>query len=146
MIKSPTFLEKAHELKVRGVEFPLEVGASVARGYADLGTEVFQLIGPKRLVSLFTGKTSELPDEHLHFFFRVPEVEELVDEFARRGVRVLGLSFKDQRRWVLGLEVEGETREFISNSLEETLLDGLLSLLSPPQEVSNKPRLKSVKE
>lgn len=146
MNKSQSFLQKSHYLKECGVDLPLDVGTTVARGYADLGTEVFQLIGPRRLVSLFTGKPSEIPDEHLKFFFRVPEVDEILEELTKRRVDVLGAVFKDQRRWVLSLKVEGKERELVSDSLEEAFLDGLISILPAPKEVSMPPRLRTDKE
>lgn len=146
MVTSRTYLLKSQELKTRGLELPFEAGKRVARGYADLGTEVFQLIGPRRLVSLFTGKPSEIPDEHLKFFFRVPEVDEILEELIRRRVVVLGAVFKDQRRWVLSLKVEGEQRDLVSDSLEEAFLDGLISVLPAPKEVSMPPRLRTDKE
>jgi len=146
MVSSKSFLDKAQELKARGVEFSFEMGTRVARGYADLGTEEFQLIGPFKTVSLFTGKQSEIPEEHLKFFFRVPELEELTDELTRRGAVVLGLAFRDQRRWILTLRLAAEQRDFEHEALEETFVDALLSLLPQAEESQKPPRLKTVKE
>ena len=146
MVSSRTYLHKSQELKARGLVLPFEAGKRVARGYADLGTEEFQLLAPRKTVSLFTGKPSEIPDEHITFFFRIPEIDELVEELTRHRVIVVGATFKDQRRWTLSLLVGGEPREFISDSLEEAFLDGLISILPAPKEVSRPPRLKTDKE
>lgn len=146
MLRTRSFLNKSHELQARGLELPFEEGRRVARGYADLGIEEFQLIGSRKTVSLFTGKQAEIPEDHQRFFFRVPELEDLIEELLRRGITLEPLEFRDQRSWVLRINVQGLLQEFSNNSLEEVFLDALLAQLPPVELEQRPPRLKTEKE
>ncbi|MCS6893512.1 MAG: hypothetical protein NZO16_02960 [Deltaproteobacteria bacterium] len=59
----------------------VEVGDFWARGYADLGYEIFFVVRPSLARSLFTNSEISVPfDEH---FFYVPKFEEILTTLAR---------------------------------------------------------------
>jgi hypothetical protein len=113
---SPEYLRKCQALRDRGVHFPFETGMRLARGFADLGYEEFVILPVGRLLSLFTGQTSEFPDDHRHFFFAVPTFDQLVQYLIQAGYALEALEFCEQRTWVatvhareVSVRGEGET-------------------------------------
>jgi hypothetical protein len=131
------------------VEFSRDVGQRVAREYADLGAEEFILLGGNRIVSLFTGKPSEIPEGHEKHFFRVPSVDELVDALGVHGVTIHAIRFMDQRSWIVEQE-GGSTSAEQGNSGHPTAEEALMALLlsvsaEAPVSESKKPaRLRSI--
>ena len=74
------------EAKQWGLEPRFEPGDIVARGFADLGFEEFQVLPSSKLLSLTAGTVSALPTEHSNHFFWIPSVDEIVGLLERRGV------------------------------------------------------------
>jgi hypothetical protein len=149
MAATKSLLQLAQALHHHGVEFSRDVGQRVAREYADLGAEEFILLGGNRIVSLFTGKPSEIPEGHEKHFFRIPSIDELVDALSGRGVLVRGLHFRDQRSWIVeqeGVSTSAEQGSSGHPTAEEALMALLLSVhAEAPALESKKPaRLRSI--
>lgn len=127
---STELLEKTEELKRRGISWPLEPGAMVARGYADVGYESFVLLPNRRLVSLFTAQSSELLQDHQQFFFVVPNLAMILDRLSRLGVSLVKTDYVLQKEWrVLAQNEKGRALgEFCGRSLDELLLEVLLNV------------------
>lgn len=121
--------ELCHALKEAGLQPRFEPGDIVARGFADLGFEEFQVLPGPKLLSLTAGTMTTLQDDHRHFFFWVPSVDETVELIEREG-------------WVARMCERGDTREWrvefvrrdagndashtaTSRSLHQALLEGL---------------------
>ena len=122
---SPQFLKKCEQLKRQGALLPFEVGARVARGFADLGYEEFVLISAQTIVSLFSGKPTPLPADHAQFFFVVPNSDQMVQYLSVAGYDFTAVVFEEQRRWRVRVKQEstGRTLEACAEQFSETLLD-----------------------
>lgn len=128
MTISPRILQLADDLHKRGVSFPWDQGTYLCRSYADLGTEVFVLVGPRSVVSTFTGQRTEIAAEHERFFFRIPSTTELLEALFQGGWAVQELTFVDQRRWHLVCVEAGTSCEMFrteGEDLEAVLLEAL---------------------
>ena len=67
MWSSPALLARCQELRELGLAPVFEAGRRLARGFADLGIEEFCLLSPNKIVSLFTGTVSDLPEDSLAY-------------------------------------------------------------------------------
>ncbi len=90
-----------NELKVWGLEPRFEAGDVVARGFADLGFEEFQVLPGPRLLSLTAGTASTLPEEHRQHFFWIPSVDETVELLEVRGAHIRACMREEERDWVV---------------------------------------------
>ena len=82
-----------------------EPGDIVARGFADLGFEEFQVLPSSKLLSLTAGTVSPLPTEHASHFFWIPSVDEITDVLERRGVPCITTKRIEQRDWLVEAQV-----------------------------------------
>jgi len=122
-------------LRARGLEPRFEVGDVVARGFADLGFEEFQVLPGPRLLSLTAGTVTQLPDEHRQHFFWIPAVDEAVSILETQGYTVSSLSREDAREWRLSLVHEaGESVEVIARTLHEVVLRALVRIYSEERQ------------
>lgn len=120
-----------NELRVWGLEPRFEPGDIVARGFADLGFEEFQVLPGPRLLSLTAGTASALPEEHRGHFFWIPSVDEVTELLEVRGARIEHCKRDDGRDWVIEMRVEDSSRVALrSNTLHGALLLGLYRALS----------------
>jgi len=117
------------ELKQWGLEPRFEPGDVVARGFADLGFEEFQVLPGRVLLSLTAGTTSPLPEEHVVHFFWIPSVDEAVDLLERRGVECRAAHRHDGRTWTFQISHEGALESFEGESLHDAALAALAATL-----------------
>ena len=124
------FLEACSKLKEAGHRPQFNQGDVIARGYADLGYEEFLLITDQKMVSLYSGTTSNLPNGHADHFFLVPTHEQMVEEIGRRGGDIVAMTYRDQRTWNLELLLSGGvSREAQGPTIAEALLQGLTAIV-----------------
>ena len=109
-------LHKSELLKPR-----FEIGERLGRGFADLGAEEFQLVGFNRLVSLFTGHQSELAEKDKHFFFLIPDVDQMAAILCEQGYDIESIERPEQRQWQLRFK-RADSEESLS-CCSETLLE-----------------------
>lgn len=129
MYSSASYLALCQKLKEAGLVCTFDGGERLGRGYADLGTEEFLLLPSKKLLSLMSGKVTEFPAGHEHFFFSIPTNDELVLALRASGNQIESLVYKDQRDWVLRCGVAQSAFEVSARSLQEALAQGLLKAL-----------------
>lgn len=125
---APQFLKKCEQLKRLGTVLPFEVGAKLARGFADLGYEEFVLISEQTIVSLFSGKPTPLPADHAQFFFVVPNSDQMVQYLSVAGFDFEEVVYEEQRRWRVRIKQQSTGRNLEASGLQftETLLDLLI--------------------
>ncbi len=114
--------EICSELKSWGLEPRFEPGDLVARGFADLGYEEFQVLPGMRLLSLTAGTATPLPVEHSHHFFWIPSVDESVVLLERVGVKCLRCDRVDTREWKVEAHSDDRIEVQRARSLHEALL------------------------
>ena len=120
-----------NELKVWGLEPRFEPGDVVARGFADLGFEEFQVLPGPRLLSLTAGTASALPEEHRGHFFWIPSVDEVVDLLEVRGAQIDLCRREDGRDWVLEMRVgDSDLIVLRSSTVHGVILLALYRVLS----------------
>lgn len=125
-------LSRLHDLGFLQPKFI--AGEKISRGFADLGFEEFVLIAEARMVSLLSGKVSELPREHRAFFFLVPSTYEILDLVHRLVGFPPDVTLEKGRWWrvsgnVAQREKTGETPRVLTTRrecIDESLLDFLL--------------------
>jgi hypothetical protein len=121
---SKEYLELCNELHKGGLALEFKAGQRIGRGFADLGVEEFILTTPEKMVSLFTGQSSILQDEHKKFFFWIPSCDELVDELLKRKIVIETIGFPNAREWKVntaGQNISADGRE-INLALGRVLL------------------------
>lgn len=99
MLASPDLIDIVVKLGQANLFRSFRLGAHLVRGYADLGNEEFIIVGDRKLVSLYTGKPSSLPEGHEHFFYRVPTSQEITDVISRKYFDIVEVCYKEQREW-----------------------------------------------
>jgi len=104
MQSSPTYLKLCNDLALKGCFTNIKGDRRVARGFADLGYEEFLLLNEKKLVSLYTGTITELPEAHKAFFITVPTIEDIIDQILGLGFTIEPLAFANQRTWSLSIK------------------------------------------
>jgi hypothetical protein len=117
------------EAKQWGLEPRFEPGDVVARGFADLGFEEFQVLPSSKLLSLTAGTVSALPTEHTNHFFWIPSVDEIVELLERRGVPCVSCKRIDQRDWFVEAQFGDELEAHQHASLHQALLLTLVGVL-----------------
>jgi hypothetical protein len=115
-------LKQCEQLSRAGYNPEFSQGMRVARGYADLGYEEFVLIKSRTLLSLFNGKTSEMPEGHEKFFFHIPSADELVIEIRKRGWDLVASEFYEQRTWKITAACGGDSLIGEGKSFYEAIL------------------------
>jgi len=114
-----------------GLEPRFEAGDIVARGFADLGFEEFQVLPGPQLLSLTAGTTKPLSDDHRHHFFWIPSVDEAVAIIEQQGVMLSECVREDARNWRISAQMRSDASvEVIARSLHEALLRTLLAVYS----------------
>lgn len=117
------------EARQWGLEPRFEPGDIVARGFADLGFEEFQVLPSSRLLSLTAGTVSALPTAHAGHFFWIPSVDEVVELLERRGVPCVSCDRIDQRDWVVKAQFGDELEVHQHRSLHQALMLTLVGVL-----------------
>ncbi len=148
MASLPSKLRRAEALHRLGVSFPFDVGTCVARGFADLGAEEFLLTGSGSIVSVFTGESSTLPPDYEKHFFRIPSVDELIDELDRRQIVVKQLTFIEQREWqgtFSGVEWAQSLSDLRFRSMEELLMEVLIQSIEKSSTTSEERRVSKLR-
>ena len=115
---SNQYLKLCQELKHQGIEFEIEPGIRLARGYADLGFEEYYLLPNNKLVSIYLGTLSEYRDEQAGFFFVVPEIQDLVHKALDRGLDASKLKLTEESDW----QYQTESSEDLATVLIKFLL------------------------
>lgn len=118
MLASPEFIILVEKLGRRDLFRSFKTGAHLIRGYADLGHEEFVLVGAGKLISLYTGTPSNLPEGHEHFFSRVPTIDEMTNLISRGQYDIKVVQFKEQRNWTLTAE-HIESKKLLSSEHRE---------------------------
>ena len=120
-----------NELRIWGLEPRFEPGDVVARGFADLGYEEFQVLPGPSLLSLTAGTVTRLPEDHQGHFFWIPSVDECITLLESKSATVYQLNRIDCREWMLGLNCsDGSELSVSGESLHEVALKALHRLLS----------------
>ena len=119
MLASPDFIPLVVKLGQSDLFRVFKPGSHLLRGYADLGHEEFVLVSAGKLVSLYTGVTSTLPEGHEHFFHQVPTIDEISDLILRQDFDIKDVVYAEQRSWKISAEhidskkiVTAEHKEF----------------------------------
>ncbi|MBX7145068.1 MAG: hypothetical protein K1X79_11500 [Oligoflexia bacterium] len=107
------FLLACKALGEAGIRFNFKVGASVARGFADVGEEEFIVLPGNKLLSAYTGKLSEIDSDNVAFFFVLPTVDEMTDALQRSSFDIESISFENQRHWVLRCRHVSSERQLV---------------------------------
>lgn len=115
-----TYLKLCQELKNRGIEFEIEAGVRLGRGFADVGFEEFYLLSENKMVSIYLGTVTEFRKEQSGFFFVVPETEELLDCILRKNIELDNLKFNSDTGW--------SCDEYQSDNLNILLINILLDI------------------
>jgi len=127
MILSNKILASFDRLKEIGLPQSLDSGRMVGRGFSDLGYEQFLILSGERIISCFTGKTTDFKPEEREHFFQILNADELTLEIIKLGWDIAGVNHVDGRRWELKLVKAGEDSKvvFSENSLLEVLLQAV---------------------
>jgi hypothetical protein len=115
-----------NELRQWGLEPRFEPGDVVARGFADLGFEEFQVLPGQRLLSLTAGTTTPLPTDHRGHFFWIPSVDEAVVLLEALGGEISLCSRCDAREWVVECKMHDTLEELRGRSFHDVALKALL--------------------
>ncbi len=122
--------EVAREAQVWGLAPRFEPGDVVARGFADLGYEEFQVLPGPKLLSLTAASVTNLPPDDTKHFFWIPSVDESFSLVERLGADHLVCSRVDGREWEVSCQVRGEK---VLESARDLHLAALKALLASYQ-------------
>lgn len=125
MLHSNSFLKECEKLKEKGFSVDFKPGQQIARGFADLGYELFCLLPNNKTTSLFTGEKADFSEDHKEFFFVVPTKDELIEGIQRKGFEIKLLSYVDQREWKIIVEKD-EEKSFADKDLHFLLVKTLI--------------------
>jgi hypothetical protein len=114
-----------NELKSWGLQPRFEIGDVVARGFADLGFEEFQVLPGSKVLSLTAGTSTPFPSDHLHHFFWIPSVDECIDLLEQAGAQCITSERIEQRQW----RVEVQVGDYVSVCNDQSLHLALLLVL-----------------
>jgi hypothetical protein len=118
-------------LRHLGLEPRFEVGDLVARGFADLGFEEFQVLPGPRILSLTAGTVKPLAEDHQQHFFWIPSVDESIEILEARGVCIQSCLREDSRQWKVSVVTQANAVfDLSARSLHEALLRALVEVLS----------------
>jgi hypothetical protein len=128
---TPNHFALCNRLRLLDLEPRFEVGDVVARGFADLGFEEFQVLPGPRILSLTAGTVKPLPDDHREHFFWIPSVDEAIELLEGRGVTIDLCSREDGRTWKVKISPQSRASiEVSERSLHEALLRALVEVLA----------------
>lgn len=117
-------------LRHMGLEPRFEVGDLVARGFADLGFEEFQVLPGPSILSLTAGTLKPLAEDHRQHFFWIPSVDESIELLEARGAIIQSCLREDNRHWKLSvINQVNAVIEITARSLHEALLRALVGVL-----------------
>ena len=127
MWQSKEYLLACQALHNAGMAPDLEAGWTVARGFADLGFEVFCLLPNNSLLSLFTGDRSDYSVEQRSHFIWAPTIDQALNEIHKLHCQVLSIQTQSHRAWEVCIEDEKKKDDFSvsANTLEEAVLAAL---------------------
>lgn len=115
-----------NELRIWGLSARFEPGDVVARGFADLGFEEFQVLPGPSLLSLTTGAVTKLPEDHRQHFFWIPSVDEGIELLESCGVVINSISRQDGREWSLVFQNgQGDPQGVAAGALHDVVLRAL---------------------
>jgi hypothetical protein len=104
--------EVAREAQVWGLTARFEPGDVVARGFADLGYEEFQVLPGPKLLSLTAASVTNLPADDTRHFFWIPSVDECFGLIEKLEADQLLCARVDGREWEVSCQVrDGEVCE-----------------------------------
>lgn len=124
------YLSLCSNLAAGSVAFKVEVGAVVARGFADLGFEEFLVLPGNRLLSLYSGELTKDADLKDSGLFLVPSLDDMQAALVELGYDIVLVEFRDQRDWFLRLKHYSRNvlYEVGASRLEEAFLRALLKV------------------
>jgi hypothetical protein len=129
VVASKNILKKCEQLKESGYPCIFEAGLTIARGFADLGYEEFNLLTSSKMVSIYSGQTSLLQEDHQGHFFSVPTCDDLIEFILRRNVTIRALDCREGRDWKIIFDFQQQSFELIAVSLLDLMLDTTLTVL-----------------
>ena len=118
--------ELCNELRAWGLEPRFEPGDIVARGFADLGFEEFQVLPGPKLLSLTAGTTTPLPADHTSHFFWIPSIDECIELLEKGGASCVTCERRDGREWIIQAQCDGHVEVQRARALHEAMLRTLL--------------------
>lgn len=121
-----SYLERCQHLSTLDCRIDITVGVVVARGFADLGFEEYQVVPGPKIISLCTGNCKELPAEEKKNFFVVPTVDFIVTKLGKDGWDIEKIVFDEQRVWRMEIQSEDRCLNSFGPTLIETFLEALI--------------------
>lgn len=128
--------EVCNDLKTSGLQPRFEPGDIVARGFADLGHEEFQVLPGAKLLSLTAGSVSAISQDQSAHLFWIPSVDETVELLEKRGAVCIGVRRIDRRDWSVEVQCCGEIEAHQDASLHLALLVALRAVYQGPAQES----------
>ena len=102
--------------------FLTEPGLRISRGYADLGYEEFITQSGSKLLSLYTGKASNIPEGHEKFFFRIYDLDELLNLLNDLNEKQAEIILESRPK------IKINNKFYTADTLLEAALDALIDL------------------
>ena len=121
---SNTYLKQCEELFRLGYKPEKKPGAIMARGFADIGYEVYSFIPESSLVSLLTGKVIPYDQQSEQHFFAIPSCDDLLNEIDKHGCDITTMAKGQGWNWRLDLVHE---KSGTLLSVEESSLESLFT-------------------
>lgn len=141
---SSDFIKIFHELWGQGYNLPMIPGVLLARGFADLGFEEFNLLSGNRVVSKATGQTSTIDPSEISKCFVLPSIDIMISEIRKAGWDIDSLIFFEQRDWLFTLikdDNDNDVYTLVDRSLMNVVAKGLYYVITGTGFDSNeKPR------
>lgn len=137
MLISPEQFQLAQELRDLGLTTRFEVGDVVARGFADLGYEEFQVLPGSKVLSLTAGTITAIDAEQRSHFIWLPTIDEVVALLERLSILLAEVNRYESRSWTLTLtpEQDGCGVAVSHASLQTAMLIGLRNVLRDNPEL-----------
>jgi hypothetical protein len=128
--------EVAREAQIWGLAPRFEPGDVIARGFADLGYEEFQVLPGPKILSLTAASVTNLPADDTRHFFWIPSVDESLGLIERQGAEQLMCARIDGREWQVSCQVRSEPILVVARDIH---LAALKCLLATYQRCFRKP-------
>ncbi len=119
--------EIAREAQVWGVLPRFEPGDVVARGFADLGYEEFQVLPGQKLLSLTAGSITSMAGDDTKHFFWIPSIDESFQLLEKQGAEQLVCGRIEGREWRVSCRVRGEDVGAVARDMHTAVLKALLA-------------------
>jgi len=120
--------EVAREVQVWGLAPRFEPGDIVARGFADLGYEEFQVLPGPKLLSLTAGTVTGVPADDAHHFFWIPSVDESLQLVEKQGAEHLSCVRVDGHEWRFSCSARGQELSVSARDMHVAALKILLAV------------------